>query len=478
MNGKINNKKTLNSLGIFTSVHLMSLIFSVLRTKLAAVWLGSFGVGILGLLLSSFHLIMSIVNAGLPLTIVRNLAGESHESLGQKLTISQIILIITGILGSLSVFVFSNQLSLLTFKNSEFTWAFRLISFSIFMKQLAIGYASILQSQSKIVLYANANLIGNFIGVIMTLPLYYYFGIRGLVYNFICVAIVESVVFYIAYKKARFKERNVSWDFFKNYSSLTIKEGFIFSLSSFFTLLVIYLLQIFISNQSNIYTLGIYIAGFTIINSYVSMIFNIMSIDYFPRLTEKKLYTTAFNDEVNSQFYIGILLITPLLLLMIILAPYVVKVLFNVQFLDSVEYIYGALLGVYFKIFSWTIGFVITSKGSKKMIIYNSIFYNSIFLIIHIIGFYYWKLIGAALAYSIYYLIHLIGNYFITKSFYSIQITQKNLSLFFLNLLILISALLIIIYVSNYLIQFILIGFIFLIILFYSLNKLRHLYKN
>src|SRR5690606_13251629 len=280
----------------------------------------------------------------------------------------------------------------------------------------------------------------------------------------------ESVVFYIAYKKARFKERNVSWDFFKNYSSLTIKEGFIFSLSSFFTLLVIYLLQIFISNQSNIYTLGIYIAGFTIINSYVSMIFNIMSIDYFPRLTEKKLYTTAFNDEVNSQFYIGILLITPLLLLMIILAPYVVKVLFNVQFIDSVEYIYGALLGVYFKIFSWTIGFVITSKGSKKMIIYNSIFYNSIFLIIHIIGFYYWKLIGAALAYSIYYLIHLIGNYFITKSFYSIQITQKNLSLFFLNLLILISALLIIIYVSNYLIQFILIGFIFLIILFYSLN--------
>src|SRR5690606_33814048 len=144
-------------------------------------------------------------------------------------------------------------------------------------------------------------------------------------------------------------------------------------------------MQIFISNQSNIYTLGIYIAGFTIINSYVSMIFNIMSIDYFPRLTEKKLYTTAFNDEVNSQFYIVILLITPLLLLMIILAPYVVKVLFNVQFLDTVEYIYVALLGVYFNFFYWIIRYVINSIGSKKLIINNSIFYNSILLLIHII---------------------------------------------------------------------------------------------
>lgn len=478
MKADSNQKKILTSIGIFGSMHMVSMVISVVRSKVAALWLGSAGIGVLGLLTTSVQLITTVVNVGLPMILVRYLAGKSDEELSKKLTISQIVLLLTGTVGSILVLIFAASLSYLTFKNYDFTWAFRWIALSIFFKQLAVGYASFLQSQSKVILYANANLIGNTIGIIFTLPLYYYWGISGLVYNFVCVAMVEGLVFYTAYRTARFSESKVSSIQIKTESKKLIQEGAIFNMSSIFTLLAIYVVQVFVSKQSSLEILGIYLAGFAILNTYVAIVFNIMSMDYFPRISKIEKNTPALNEEVNHQFYIGMLIITPVLLGLLLVAPYVIQFLYSEKFLHSTFYIYGALLGVFFKMFSWTIGYVIIAKGNEKMIIGNSIFYNTIFIGIHIIGFYWAQLEGIAIASSIYYLIHLFGNLWITRRYFQLKISAVNINMYIQYLLLLIAALTITLWVENIWIKYTLVGSFFFAALFLSFKKLYNIYNS
>src|SRR5690606_40604138 len=77
MKADSNQKKILTSIGIFGSMHMVSMVISVVRSKVAALWLGSAGIGVLGLLTASVQLITTVVNVGLPMILVRYLDRKS-----------------------------------------------------------------------------------------------------------------------------------------------------------------------------------------------------------------------------------------------------------------------------------------------------------------------------------------------------------------------------------------------------------------
>ena len=60
-----------------------------------------------------------------------------------------------------------------------------------------------------------------------------------------------------------------------------ITLGFMISLSVLVSLLMAYILRIFISNTGGVEQVGFYTAGFIIINTYVGLIFNAMGKDFF-----------------------------------------------------------------------------------------------------------------------------------------------------------------------------------------------------
>lgn len=72
--------------------------------------------------------------------------------------------------------------------------------------------------------------------------------------------------------------------------------GFMISLSGLVTLIAAYLLRIFINRTGNVADVGLYSAGFTIINTYVGMIFTAMGTDYYPRLS----VVSADDEKANN----------------------------------------------------------------------------------------------------------------------------------------------------------------------------------
>lgn len=472
-----NHKKILNAIGIFGSMHLVNMVVSILRTKFAALWLGSYGVGILGLYISIITLIMSIVNAGLPISIIRYLSEEHQKTSHKRLKIANTILIITGLLGTIFIFIFSSQIAILTFGDTSFTWAFRWIAISVFFKQLSSGYTSIFQSQKKIMLYANANLIANSLGIIITIPIYYHFRIEGIVYNLLIVAIIESFVFYLFLRRSKLAQYCIKWNILKKESQALLSQSLSFMLSGFFSLLSIFLVQIYVSRNSDYETLGIYIAGFSVLNTYVAVIFTAMGMEYFPRISKQKIGTENFSKEVNNQLFIGMKFLMPILLGLLLLAPWVINLLYNKEFLGSVHYIYLASLGVFFKLFSFVIGYVIISKGTEKLIIYNSIFFNFLFVLIHCLGFYFYQLKGIAIASTLYYLLHLIANYCIVSKKFSLKIKRKNLITYAMNALIILLSLGIFYFLDNDWIKYSIIIIFFIVSMINLIVYLNKIYQ-
>ncbi|WP_434980528.1 oligosaccharide flippase family protein [Daejeonia sp. YH14] len=457
----------------FGGVQFIGLATGIFRSKIAAVWLGTQGVGFLGMILSAFNLIVGSLNLGLPTSITKHISGASESSLPKMFGVINFLSLIIGFASAFFCFAFASQLSETTFGNIDYTWAFRLLSVSVFFKQMTNIYAGILQGTDQLKKLANANIIANVSGILVTVPLYYFFQIKGIIYNLVCIGFIEVLVFYLYYKSLKIKKKKVSQKEFKAVSQKIVGDGFFFNLSGFLTLLSAYILQMFISNYGDLKILGFYVSGFTILNTYVAIIFTAMSVDYFPRISKIDAKNhKSLNQEVNYQLYIGLIILFPILLLLLLLSHLVIILLYSANFLETEIYLQFAMLGVFFKLFSWTVGFVILAKGSRRMILGNALIYNTLFLVVHVLGFYMDGIRGIAIASSLYFFVHLLGNYWITYRKLGVRIDNKIIKMYIPCCLVIIFCVLINFAVQDFWIRK---GVVTLITLAASVWSFRHL---
>lgn len=479
MSDKKEYKNILQKTSIFGYVQLVSLLTGIVRSKIAAFWLGTQGVGILGLLGSSFSLIIALTSFGLPTSIIKLLSKETNDkTLARKIHVLSKIIGVLGIIGSLLCYIFARQLSILTFDTNDFTWAFQLLSVSVFLRQIFLGYISIFQATNRLKLLANVNIIANVVGILITIPLYYYFRINGIFYNFLILTIVEVIIIYFALRYAKYAKTKVYKKEIVKEAKPILRSSITFSFTGTITLLSAYLVQVYISKVGNLGEVGLYIAAFTILNSYIGLIFVVMGNEYFPRIAKNNITSAVLNQNVNQQLYIGLLLVFPMLLWLITLAPLIINILYSESFSDSVYLIKIACLGIFFKVFSWTLGYVILVKASNRFIISNSTLFNFIFLAFHIAGFYFYGLIGVAYAFSLYFFIHFIGNLFITYQKFNFRMNKE-----ITNYLIISGAVLVINILISLILESNLIGYIFngasaLIISLLALKKVLYIYKK
>ncbi|PJR04936.1 oligosaccharide flippase family protein [Avrilella dinanensis] len=479
MNGKKEYRNILQKTSVFGYVQLVSLLTGIVRSKIAAFWLGTQGVGILGLLSSSFSLIIAITSFGLPTSIIKLLSKETDdETITRKIYVISKIICILGIIGSLLCFIFSKQLSSLAFDTDDFTWAFQLLSVSVFFKQIFSGYISIFQATNKLKLLANVNIIANIVGILITIPLYYYFRINGIFYNFLIITIVEVIIIYFALKYNNYAKIRVHKKEIIQEAKPILSSSITFSFTGTITLLSIYLVQVYISKAGNLEEVGLYVAAFTILNSYIGLVFVVMGNEYFPRIAKNNITSITLNLNVNQQLYIGLLIVIPMLLWLITLAPLVINILYSESFSDSIHLMKIASLGIFFKVFSWTLGYVILVKASNRFIILNSTIFNLAFLGLHVTGFYFFRLTGVAYAFSLYFFIHFIGNLFITHQMFNFRMNKEIINYLIISGTLLVINILISLILEDTLISNIFNGLSALIISLLSLKKILDIYKK
>lgn len=433
-------RQIMKATSLFGGVQVFQIIISIIRSKFIAVLLGPAGMGIAGLLNSTLGFIAGLTEFGLGISSVKNIAAANgtgnYRKISIVITVLRRLVWITGLLGTIITLVFAPLLSQLTFGNKDYTLAFIWISVTLLFKQLSSGQMAILQGMRKLQYLAKANLSGSILGLIVTIPLYFYWGFDGIVPGIIGSSVVTLALSWFFANKIETEPVKVS-------KLRTIAEGkemltlgFMISLSGIITLGTSYILRIFISNKGGIDQVGLFNAGFAIINTYVGLVFTAMSTDYFPRLSSVASNNEKAKNVINQQAEIAILILAPIILIFLVFIKFVVVILYSNRFIGVNDMIHWAALGILFQAASWSISYLLLAKGASNLFFWNELIAATYMLGLNVLGYYLWNLTGLGIAFLITYIFYLGQMYLLTRIKYNFSFGRQFYMIFSIQMLL------------------------------------------
>jgi O-antigen/teichoic acid export membrane protein len=412
-------KQIIKATSIFGGLQVISILISIVRSKFIAVLLGPIGIGISGMLTATTGIISGLTNFGLGTSAVRDISSAYESGNIKRIAIVANVLNrwvwVTGLLGMILTLVFSPLLSYLSFGNYDYTIAFLVLSITLLINQLNSGQLVVLQGSRKISLLAKANLLGSITGLFTTIPLYFIWGIDGIVPSLVIAGLTSLITSYYFRKKVYVEKIRVSKVRSIAEGKEMLKMGFLISMSGFMTLGFSYLVRLFITHEGSITEVGLYNAGFTIISTYVGLIFTAMSTDYYPRLSAVADDANKANETINDQIEIALIILGPVIVVFILFIRLIIQLLYSDQFLDASIMIVWAALGMFFRAVGWSIGFYFLAKGTNKLFFWNELIANIYLTLINITGYYFWGLSGLGYSFVLIYFIYLIQVFVVTK---------------------------------------------------------------
>ena len=421
-------RHVMKATSLFGGVQVFNILISIVRSKFIALFIGPTGMGIASLFNTTLNVVDAVTNLGLNRSAVKDIsyAKENYEAskVARTIHVLKRLVWFTAVIGTVLMMITSPWLSEIAFESKEYTISFIWLSAALLFKQFTHSNLAILQGLQKLGNLAKANLVGNTVGLLITVPLYYFFRIDAIVPAIIIASLISfAITLYYTNKTKVEKVALTNKEAFSEGKEM-INLGVTLSVSSVITLLAAYVIQIYISNEGGVDAVGFYNAGMVILNTYVGLVFNAMSTDYFPRLSAVSNAIEKVRNIVFEQAFIAVLLILPIIVIFVAFAPFIITLLYSQEFSPTVQFVSWGILGMLFKAVSFSLGYIIIAKGDSKVFIKTAIGFNITLVVMNIIGYTYWGLEGLGISYFIYFLIHFIVIWFIT--YYRYNFTFKK----------------------------------------------------
>lgn len=415
-------RKIFKATTLFGGVQIYQILISVIRSKFVAILLGTAGVGLLGLYQSTLALMQSITSLGLSQSAVRDVSEANGsgdtERIGRTVSALRKLVWFTGLLGMVMVMVLAPFLSNTTFGNYDYTIPFMILSCILLTDQLASGQKVVLQGMRRIKDLAKASAIGATLGLVISVPIYYAFGIKGIVPTLILNSIASFVIFYFFSKKIFIPSIKLSLKDTWGHGAWMIRMGIALSISGILSTAINYIIRAFIMQRSGVESVGLYQAGFTIINTYVGMVFTAIGTDFYPRLAAVNKDNVECRRVVSQQGEIAIHILAPLLCGCILLMPFIMRVLYSDKFLDAGPFVLWCCPGMMFKLASWLIAYQFVAKAESRLFIITEIIGGAFYLFVSLIGYKLGGLTGLGVSFTVDYLFYFIFVYIIAARRY------------------------------------------------------------
>ncbi len=424
---------------LFGGVQVVQIIIAIARGKILAFLLGPEGVGIANLLIRPLQLVTAITSLGLEQSAVKEIsAAKSKNSTQTRRTIAVLkrLVWLTLTVGAVLMAFAAPVLSRITFDTDAYTYSFVWLGLALAFNQLAASNMAVLQGLRKLGYLAKSNVYGALSGLIVTIPLYYYLGQDGILPAIILTSgFLFFYTYYFAHKAVSTTTKVSTKTAWKEGRQM-MQLGLSMSVSGIIGLLVAYVILVFVRSQGGELEAGYYGAAIVILNTYVALIFNAMATDYFPRLSAICHDRHKTSQTVFEQAFIGVLLITPIIVFFVAFAPLIITVLYSGEFDNSVALVRWGILGMVFKAASWSMGYLLLAKGDSSLFVKTAIGFNSLLLLLNVIGYYFYGLEGIGMALLVYYALHFSVVRILVKLRYQFKMPEEFAPIFLICLLL------------------------------------------
>lgn len=400
------HKQILKSTSIVGGSQIATILIGVIRTKIIAVLLGTAGIGYISILQNIIDLVRQTTGLGINFSGIKDVAESNATRDVDKISKSIKILrkwaFWTGMFGTLLILAFCIILSQYSFGNTSHAISIAFLSITILIMSISAGQLALLQGLRKINLMAKATLYGAFLGAIITLPLYWLFGLDGIVPGMILTSISNLGFSWWFTKDIKLKKVELSLKETVRGGAKMAGLGFFITITGIMATITLYIVRSFLIKEMNMDAVGYFQACWMIATLYLGIILNAMLTDFFPRLTEVNKNNNLCNRLINEQLEIAFLIASPMIVGIIVFAQLIIFILYSADFMLAVPILQWMIAGTFFTIISWPLGVLFLAKNKGIFSFITESTWSIIFLIILYLGwdFYGFKIIGYAYAFA------------------------------------------------------------------------------
>jgi enterobacterial common antigen flippase len=420
----------LKSSALVGGSQVVNIAIGIVRTKAMAMLLGPAGFGLFGLYGSIQNLTQSIAGMGINSSGVRQIAeavgSGDNDRVSKTAAVLRRTAVVLGVLGATGLFVFSRQISRLTFGSADRSAAVSLLSVAVTFGLISGGQGALLQGMRRIADLAKMNVLSAFFGFCAAIPLVYLFRDKGVVASLVVVAATGILTSWWYTRKIGIQPTSVALSEVRHEACALLKLGSAFMASSLMTVGVAYAVRIIILRSAGFEATGLYQAAWTLGGLYVGFILQAMGADFYPRLTASIHDHEEANRIVNEQTLIGLMLAGPGVLATLTLAPLVIGLFYSAKFAAAVLILRWICLGAVLQVVTWPIGFIIVAKGNQVLFFAAEFAWTSVAICLAWLFLRCFGVTGAGMAFFGSYVFHILLIYPIVRRLTGFRWSDEN----------------------------------------------------
>ena len=406
-------RSILKATSIFGGTQILQMMVTIIRSKFVAILIGSTGMGLSSMYMSSLTMIITIFGLGLGSSVVRDLSrcyGENDMyQFSVIVSVYKRILTFLSIAGALFVIAISSLLSEWAFKTKDYTTDYCWLSLIVFFTLLSSGNSALLVSMRRIKDTAASGIIGSIVSLITSIPLFYFYGIDGIVPGLIVSTFANYIITWLYARRITLEKCEITRQDIHKHGFSLISLGVTMIIASLIGQFTTYLINISISRFGGLSDIGFFNAAMGITMQVLSMVFAAMAADYYPRLVASMSDEDKMSETINEQSEILLYIAVPILAMFMVIAPIVIQFLLSEEFLVITTFIRIVCMGMLLKTASYALGYASFAKGDKKIYFFLEGGYSNITNLLLSVSFYYlWGLTGLAYSFVVNYILYYV----------------------------------------------------------------------
>lgn len=399
--GNYGYRHILKYTSIFGSVQGLNIVAALIRNKFAALFLGPAGMGLASLLTVTMSFLSQTAGLGLSLSATRRFSEYFDKGDRQQMIYFVNVVRVWCLLASL----FSILLSLVS--------GYWMLAPAVAVTIIGGGEMSILKGARRLHSLAVIQTIAAIASVVISLPLYWKYGQDAIV-------VVINLMAFATMLPALYASYRLFLPCF-SFSSQVMSDGIsMLRLGVSFTLAAMagngaeLFIRFWLENEAGLSEVGLYNAGSLLTVTYVGLVFAAMENDYFPRLSATHDVRQA-NEVVNRQMEILLLLLAPMLSVMILGLPWIIRILLSADFLPIVTMTQIAAVAMVLKAATLPVAYLTLARGRSLAYLFLETAYFLVFVLLIMWCYCQWRLVGTGIAILIahlidFFMIHTYGR--------------------------------------------------------------------
>ena len=425
--------------GVFGGVQGISMLVTLILTKVKSVLLGPVGYGITENLNRSADLIRNSTNLGLATVAVPEISRGTNETgesvLQDKIMLTRSWALLTAIIGMIVCVALAPLLSRWAFGGDRsYTFSFVALSMAVAAAAVTGGETAVLRGTGMLRQIALSQLFIGVVSLCVSVPLYWFLRFDGIVPALVLSSLGSTgVTCFYSCRRFPYKVHPFRWGLLREGTGM-IGFGLFFTVAAFLSAWAWSFIARYLTEQGGTELTGSYSAGYMLVTYLTTLLLSVTDSEYYPRLSAAGDDLDEAHRIMNNQVLAMCMLAAPLVILFMLCVPIVVLIVLEYEkFQASIVLAQMAVVGLFFKSVYQPISYLVLARSDSKIYVIQEAACYILLIISVVLGYRSAGIIGLGVSFAVWELLYLVMVLVISRVRYGFRMTSSVVSNFLIQ---------------------------------------------